>query len=173
MASIVTRPLREEHEQMRPRLEVLRRAADAVGRVPVAQLAEFLDPAIAFLEADLLPHAAAESRVLYPVVSRLMRSPLAARAMGDDQREIARLAGELGMLRGCLWLEHPGDLDDLRGILCTLHTLALLHCSKEEDVLVPLLEQALKEEDARELFAAMEAAVDEARFSAVVSRARA
>ena len=168
MPSILTRPLREEHQQMRPRLEVLRRAADAVGHVPSGELAALVDPAIAFVESDLLPHSSAETLVLYPVISKLTGSTRAAESIGDDHREIARLSGDLAVLRARLWLERPGDLDILRSVLYGLHSLALLHCSKEQDVLVPLLEEALREEDARELFAAMDAAVAEARITAVV-----
>ncbi len=165
MAMILTRPLREEHQQLRPRLEVLKRAADAIGQAPAGQLAEFLDPAIAFLQGRLLPHARAEDEILYPVVTRLLGSRHLVEAMRHDHREMARLAGDLVTIRGRLWREDPRDLDALSGILHSLYTLVLLHCAKEEDLLTPVLEEGLLQQDAAALFAEMDAAVEQARLA--------
>lgn len=163
MANILTRPLREEHQQIRPRLEVLKRAARAVGTSHEADLPAALDPAIAFLESELLPHMDAENRILFPVISRILGSPHAVEGMVHDHREIARQAREVERLRQRLGLDDPADRDELRSVLSTLHTLVVLHCAKEEDVLVPVLENGLLQQDAAALFAEMEAAVAAAR----------
>lgn len=164
MANILTRPLREEHQHLRPRLEILERAARGVTASQGPELTALLDPAVAFLEGYLLPHMQAENRILFPVVSRLLGSPHAVEAMVHDHREIARQAHEVERLRARLGEDDPADRDELRLALRTLHTLVLLHCAKEEDVLVPILENGLLQQDAAALFAELEAATAAARL---------
>lgn len=99
----LTQPLRDEHKELLPHVELLRTVADAIGAAPFASLRRSIDEAYAFLTHRLLPHAQAEERALYPVVGRLMGAPEATATMSRDHVEIGRLIEELGSL-GRTWL---------------------------------------------------------------------
>ena len=60
----LTQPLRDEHQELLPHIELLRTVADAIGDVPVVSLRQSVDEAYAFLTHPLLPHAQAEARAL-------------------------------------------------------------------------------------------------------------
>src|SRR5581483_11758910 len=95
----LTQPLRDEHKELLPHIELLRTAADAIGAAEGALLQRSIGEAYTFLTHHLIPHAQAEERALYPVVGRLMGAPEATATMSRDHVEIGRLTGELGSLR--------------------------------------------------------------------------
>src|SRR5438309_5042861 len=97
--SALTHPLREEHRQLLPHIEMLRTIANATGEMPLEVFRDDLDTACVFLESQLLSHAQAEERALYPVVARLLGAPEATATMVRDHEEIALLARELDALR--------------------------------------------------------------------------
>jgi iron-sulfur cluster repair protein YtfE (RIC family) len=86
----LTQPLRDEHRELLPHIELLRTVADAIGEVPIVSLRQGVDEAYIFLTSHLLPHAQAEERALYPVVGRLMGAPEVTATMSRDHIEIAR-----------------------------------------------------------------------------------
>lgn len=152
-------PLHEEHQELRPHIEQLREAADAVGG-PWSDVAPLVDDALGFLQHHLAPHADAEDAALYPVVQRVMRSPLATATMSRDHLEVHDLTARLRAAR-----ETVGDGDpdpsserELRRLLYGLHALVSVHFAKEEEVYVPLLEASLSPEQAAQMFSAMQAA---------------
>jgi iron-sulfur cluster repair protein YtfE (RIC family) len=78
-----------------------------------------------------------------------------------------RLTDELGTLR-----VHPSQLTvtsiqaaALRRVLYGLYAVIKLHLAKEEEIYLPLLDSKLTAEEAKAMFAAMEAAYDKARAS--------
>ena len=164
----VTQPLREEHRELYPHVEELRVVADKVGKVPVEALRHDVDSAYTFLAHHLIPHAYAEDHALYPVVDRLMGSSRATATMSRDHVEVGRLTDELGELRGKLTsgpLSEP-LATDLRRVLYGLYALVKVHFAKEEEVYLPLLDAHLTTTEARDLFAAMEAAARGAKAQA-------
>ena len=153
-------PLREEHQHLRPHIEQLRSAADAVGDIPTEQLRREVDAAYEFLSHHLIPHAQREDRVLYPTVQRAMGAAEATATMSRDHVEVGRLTEELGAARSRL---AEAELDaakakDLRRILYGLYALVHVHFAKEEEIYLPLLDERLTADEAHELFEEMEAA---------------
>jgi iron-sulfur cluster repair protein YtfE (RIC family) len=69
-----TQPLRDEHHELLPSIERIRRVADAVGLVPAEVLRMRIAEIHVFLNEELLPHARAEDASLYPAVGRIMGS---------------------------------------------------------------------------------------------------
>lgn len=163
----VTQPLREEHQHLLPHIERLREAADAVGDLPAATLRRRLDAAYEFLAHQLIPHAEAEDRALYPVVGRILGAREATATMSRDHLEVGRLTQELAALMAKLSddIVRPEVTRDLRRVLYGLHALVKVHFAKEEEVYLPLLDARLSPEEARHLFEAMERAAREVKGS--------
>src|SRR5215471_15445924 len=92
-------PLREEHKELIPQIEMLREVADTIGTVPMHALMQHVSDVSMFLAHHLIPHAQAEEKALYPVVGRFMNAPMATATMSRDHTEIARLTGELTSLQ--------------------------------------------------------------------------
>ena len=164
MAS-VTQPLRDEHKELYPQVETLRLAGDAVYESLTTSAHAKIEEAYHFLTHQLLPHAQAEEKALYPAVQKAMGSPQATITMSRDHIEVERLTAELGALR-----VHPSQLSitsiqamALRRVLYGLYALVKLHFAKEEEVYLPLLDAKLTAEEAREMFEKMEAAAREAK----------
>ncbi len=87
------------------------------------------DAVIAYLDGELLPHAAAEETALYPAGDTGITAML-VRAMRDEHRN---LAGRVGELRA--------TTDPLEATTGATAILALFesHLSKENDLLIPAL----------------------------------
>lgn len=161
----LTQPLREEHRELLPHLTQIQEIADAVGTAPIASLRQGIDEINWFLTHQLLPHAQAEERALYPVVGRLMGAPEATATMSRDHAEIKRLAEQLGELRSHMGNERLGlsQAQELRRVLYGLATLVAVHFAKEEEVYLPLLDSRLSQEEAKSLFEGMERAARRAK----------
>jgi len=156
----ITQPLREEHRELLPEIERIRRVADAVGLVPAAVLSERVQEIRTFLSHELIPHARAEDVVMYPVVARVMGAPEATATMRHDHVEVAGLAEELAALEPELSAPtFPLEVEQaLRRILYGLYALVKVHFVEEEEIYLPLLDERLEADEAREMFHAMEAA---------------
>ena len=162
----VTQPLRDEHKDLWPHVEVLRATADAVGETPVEALERSVDEVYDFLARHLIPHAQAEDRALYPVVQKIMGAPEATATMSRDHVEVGRLTEELGTLRAQLAGVASITVSQakaLRRVLYGLYALVKLHFAKEEEVYLPLLDARLNAAEAQAMFEAMEEAAREAK----------
>lgn len=158
----VTQPLREEHKTLLPHIESLRAAGDAIRDDEITPATrKTIEKAYEFLTRHLIPHARAEDRELYPVVQRVMGSPAATATMSRDHVEVHSLTLELkeyvrvlgsGKFMG-------NQANELRRVLYGLYTLVKIHFIKEEEIYLPLLDTHLSEQEAREMFDAMEAFV--------------
>src|SRR5450759_323361 len=95
----LTQPLREEHKELMPHIEMLRTVADAIGTMPIDTLRQHVYDVYMFLKHHLIPHAQAEEWALYPTVGRLMSAPAVTATMSRDHVEIGRLTAELASLR--------------------------------------------------------------------------
>lgn len=161
----LTQPLRDEHKELLPQVEVLRSVADSIGEVSLDSLRRGIDQAHEFLAHHLIPHAEAEDRALYPVVGRVMGAPAATATMSRDHVEVGRLTAELASLRSELAgaILSAEEAASLRGVLYGLYALVKLHFAKEEEIYLPILDARLTPDEAHEMFEAMEAAAHEAR----------
>jgi len=152
--SDVTEPLREEHQLLLPRIEKLRVVADGVGEFSPDHLQRSIDEVYDFLAHSLIPHAAAEEAVLYPAVGKALGTAQATTTMSRDHVEISRLTEQLRVLRSRIF---QPDFDrvtakELRRVLYGLYRVVKLHCAKEEEIYLPILDDHLSEGDAHELF---------------------
>lgn len=155
--SLLTQPLREEHDRLVPDIVGIRMVADMVGEVSLPVLRVALGDVYEFLTNRLLPHAMAEDRVVYPAVGKLIGAPQATATMRREHVEVARLAEELEAIR--MELDGPviTSLQEraLRRVLYGLYALLRAHLAEEDDVYLPILETGLSQEEAREMFEAM------------------
>jgi hypothetical protein len=55
----LTQPLRDEHKELLPQIDLLRTAADSVGDAPISVLWQQVDVVYDFLTHPLIPHAQA------------------------------------------------------------------------------------------------------------------
>ncbi len=165
--STLTQPLRDEHKELFPHIEQLRKVADMIGDVPAPTLVPAIDEVYDFLAHHLIPHAQAEDRALYPVVGQVMGAPEAPDTMRRDHVEVGQLVQELRSIRAQLSTDDLTDAQAkaLRRVLYGLYTLVKVHFAKEEEVYLPILDARLGLEAAREMFEAMEAAAHEAKLS--------
>ncbi len=160
----ITQPLRDEHKELLPQVEILKAAADQVSEVLSERAWQDLGEAYEFLAYHLIPHAYAEDQALYPVVQKVMGASQATATMSRDHVEVGRLTEEL---KTRLPLG-PGRLSEsqvsgLRRVLYGLYTLLKLHFAKEEEIYLPLLDARLTPAEASQMFEAMEAAAGEAK----------
>jgi iron-sulfur cluster repair protein YtfE (RIC family) len=161
----LTQPLRDEHKELIPHIELLRTVADSVGEAPIESLLQGVDEVYTFLIHHLIPHAQAEDRALYPVVGKILGAPEATATMSRDHVEVGRLTEELRSLRSHLSeaaISQP-QLKALRRVLYGLYALVKVHFAKEEEVYLPILDARLTPEEAQGMFEAMEQAAKEAK----------
>lgn len=154
----LTEHIHTEHENLRPHIESVRIAADAVGEVPPEILRELTDSVLGFLLRELIPHAHREEEVLYTAVEQVMGAPGATTTMTLDHVEISRLVDELGTIHAMLVAEHSLEESterDLRRVLYGVYALARLHFAKEEEVYSRLLDMRLTPEDEERLLREM------------------
>jgi iron-sulfur cluster repair protein YtfE (RIC family) len=156
-----TQPLRDEHAKLLIHIESLRRAGDALTEGMLSyEVQQKMDEAYEFLISMLLPHAEAEEKVLYPVIQKVMGSPLATDTMIHDHKEIASLTQQLVMQRSQILspVLSKEASNSLRRVLYGLYTLVKMHFVKEEEIYLPLLDLHLKDDEAASLFADLEEA---------------
>lgn len=164
----ITEPLREEHRDLLPKIERIRRVADSIGLVPVEVLRERIAEVQSFLVHELIPHARAEDAELYPVVARLMGAPEATATMRHDHVEVAGFVEELEAVEPELSAPSlPLEVEHaLRRILYGLYALVKVHMVEEEEIYLPLLDAGLSEAEATSMFAAMHAAAEREKAKA-------
>jgi soluble P-type ATPase len=129
------RGFQEEHVRLRPRLELIREVAGALGQGDPRGQLERVREVHAFLTRDLLPHEHAEETRLYPAMTRLLHDPEATATMSRAHAEIERLVRRLGRHLDLAGPEgfSPDHLDDLRACLYGLHAVLTLHFAQEEE----------------------------------------
>jgi iron-sulfur cluster repair protein YtfE (RIC family) len=163
----LTQPLRDEHKELLPHIELLRTVADSIGTAPRESVQQGVEETYQFLIHHLIPHAQGEERALYPIVGRLMGAPEATATMSRDHVEVGRLTEELGSLRSHLDGASVGasQVQALRRVLYGLYAIVRVHFAKEEEVYLPILDARLTAEEASRMFEAMERAAQEAKSS--------
>ncbi len=161
----LTQPLRNEHKELMPQVTTLRLAGDAIHEVLTSSDRELIDKAYTFLTHHLIPHAQAEEKALYPVVRKVMGTEEGTATMSRDHVEVEKLTRDLGLLRSKITgiKINVKQANALRSLLYGLYAIVKVHFAKEEEVYLPLLDARLRPEEAQVMFAAMEAAAQEAK----------
>ena len=163
----LTQPLHDEHKELFPHVERIREVAEKVCDGPIGEIRSGVEESYEFLVHHLVAHAQAEDEALYPVVQKVLGSPLATKTMSRDHIEIGRYIEELATLKKELngkALMAP-QAQALQRVLYGLYALLKLHFAKEEEVYLPILDQRLSAEAAREMFENMEAAAQRAKYA--------
>ena len=164
----LTQPLRDEHKELFPHIDRIRQVAETIGEAPIADIRDGIEEVYDFLSNHLKPHAEAEEAALYPVVQKVLGSPDATKTMSRDHVEVGFYIKELESLRNGLTGETltTVQVKSLQRVLYGVYGLVKVHFAKEEEVYLPILDQRLTPESAREMFEAMEAAAHAARHAA-------
>lgn len=152
--SKLTDHIHAEHANLKPHIESIRVAADAVGEVPAEILKELTDSVLGFLLRELVPHSHREEEVLYTAVEEIMNAPGATATMTLDHVEIRKLVDELGGLHATLVAEHVLSTSaerELRRVLYGVYALVGLHFAKEEEVYSRLFDMRLTARDEERL----------------------
>lgn len=160
---LLTQPLHDEHKELIPHIERILEVAESIPEAPVEKISEGVQEVYEFLAYHLIPHAQAEDAALYPVVQQAMGSPKATRTMRRDHVEIGFYIEQLDGLRQDL--SHR-NFKALQRVLYGLYALIKVHFAKEEEIYLPILEDELTPEQAREMFEAMERAAGQAKLAA-------
>lgn len=155
--TLPTEPLRAEHRDLLPHLRALDAAADELDRWDRDEAVHVLGDILGFLRDHLVPHATAEEAVLYPAVEDAMAAPGATATMRADHAEIVARIDRLADAAGAVEQRWPDAalVRDLAHQLVGLSAILQLHFRKEEEVLLPVLDERLGTEDASDLFARM------------------
>lgn len=152
-----TEPLRAEHRDLLPHLLRLETVASELDGLEHEAAARSLFDVLEFLRGHLVPHATAEEAILYPAVEEAMAAPGATATMRADHAEILaridRLARAAAEIDG-RWPD-AGLARDVAFQLVGLAAILRLHFQKEEEVLLPILDERLDAGAATSLFARM------------------
>ena len=157
----LTQPLRDEHKELIPHIEKILDVADSIPDAPLEAMRARVEEVYEFLAYHLIPHAQAEDAALYPAVQKALGSQDATRTMSRDHVEVGRYVEELAELQRDL---SARDFKTLQRLLYGVYALVKVHFAKEEEVYLPILEEWLTAEEAKEMFEAMERAAVQAKY---------
>ena len=134
--------------------------ADSIPEASLEQIRDGVKDVYEFLAYHLVPHAQAEDVALYPIVQKVLGSPDATRTMSRDHVEVERYIEELAELWKGLSSQ---NYKELQRVLYGLYALVKVHFAKEEEVYLPILEERLSPDEAKEMFEEMENAAGHAK----------
>jgi hemerythrin-like domain-containing protein len=142
-AAVERRIIEQEHRELAHSIARIEEVAELVGTLGVNDLTHALETLVARLRAGLLGHADWEDAWLYPHLDGLAGTPWATRMMRFEHRQIAALVDRVEAdARRLRERSGPNSLAEVRGHLCSLHTLVTSHVERENHFLIPLLDVA-------------------------------
>jgi heavy metal translocating P-type ATPase len=127
---------RADHAALRPDIEAVRAAADAVGVAPTEQALAMARQVHRILIEEVEPHEEAEDAELYPVLARILGGTDPTGTMSRAHIEIAHLIRRLGRLLDDLAAAEAAEDDDLielRRLLYGLYAILNLHFAQEDE----------------------------------------
>jgi hypothetical protein len=127
------RDFHAEHEQILRDVEWMRMMAGRVPSLSLEQRQELIEGTIERLRRIGL-HTAAEERLFYPVLSRLLGTPRIGDAMVADHQYVRARMQYLAEI-------DPASTAALQAILYGLHGVITTHIEKVDGVLAPLIDQ--------------------------------
>lgn len=128
--------IRAEHRGLMAGVADLGRLAGVAGTLDLARLNLELQATVSFLQDELLPHAAAEERLVYPAVEGVLRARGGTtNSMALDHRRIEALATDLAQAAAA----RNADRMDVARLLQALSAVVSLHFDKEEEDYLPQL----------------------------------
>lgn len=148
-----TETLRSEHARLRRDAAHLPRVAADLADWTAPDTPDQLQHVRGFLIGHLLPHAASEEAVLYPLLDKVMGAEQATATMVADHAEIHERSDAVDALVVAVGQgpPSPAEAEALREHLYGLWAVVRLHFDKEEEILFPLLDDRLSPADVRTL----------------------
>ena len=158
--AMTVRRLHDDHTTLRPAVDALRATAEKVDTASIAEIRHAVEADRIYLQAELLPHIAAEEEVLYPALRTAMGSVTATVGMEHDHAQIRAYAAEIAAIDGDL-----ADVTELSAELASrvrrtfygLYAVMRNHFDKEEAHYHPFLQRTLTTERQAQLAAALDA----------------
>lgn len=144
--TISTPELHEAHRALIPHVKSLRTTADLVGSVSRDQLRSRCQDALDFLVFQLIPRLRLEGEVLFPEIDRALGSTALTSVMRRDHYEVHQLTNEVLEVNEHLIGKEifTDDLERrLRRALYGLFTVLEVHFQKQEELLLPILQDHL------------------------------
>ena len=132
-----TQPFLDEHAQLRDHVEHFLVAARELPTVDRDDRIETVERIVAFLADVLLPHCAAEERVLYPAAARLLCEEDGSDTVAGDRAKVRDLLAQLSQA-------DPDDSGALQEPLYALYAILSAHFWREEELYLKLA--ALRDE---------------------------
>jgi soluble P-type ATPase len=134
--------LREEHDELMPKLDSIRDTADLFDASDPVETMSALAQVRSLLVDEILPHEAEDERVIYPQVSAVLPGDDPMAVMSRTHREIFHLVDVFERQVADLpeTGPEPADLSDLRRTLYSLHAILRLHFDQEEELYFTLQE---------------------------------
>jgi iron-sulfur cluster repair protein YtfE (RIC family) len=127
-----TKTFLDLHAELRAHVERLPVAAHQLADLAVDERIELIERIVAFLAEILLPHAAAEERVLYPRAARLLARPDDSADVALDEAAVRERIAEFAAA-------DVRDTGRLQELLYGLYVLLSAHLWREEQVYLELL----------------------------------
>jgi hemerythrin superfamily protein len=138
-----TKPFLELHAELRNHVEHFPVAAHELPALDVEERIEVIERVVAFLAEILLPHAAAEERLLYPRAARLLAKPDDSSSVALDEAAERERIAEFAAA-------DPDDTGRLQELLYGTYAVLTAHLWREEQLYVELM-SCEREADAAEL----------------------
>jgi heavy metal translocating P-type ATPase len=142
ISSELSARLREEHDELMPKLDSIRDTADLFDASDPVETMSALAQVRSLLVDEILPHEADDERVIYPQVSAVLPGDDPMAVMSRTHREIFHLVDVFERQVADLpeTGPEPADLSDLRRTLYSLHAILRLHFDQEEELYFTLRE---------------------------------
>ncbi len=135
---------RNHHKGIAAELEAMEKTVEALTARNMKSKAGDLGHIVHFLLDDLTPHAQAEEGVLYPPAEGLIKQHGKATAPLElEHRTLEALISEFHDLAESLPVADEQALRRLQQVTRQISFLVRLHIEKEEQIVLPLLEQYL------------------------------
>jgi hemerythrin superfamily protein len=132
-----TKPFLDEHAQLRDHVEHFLVVARELPSVDRHDRIEMVERIVVFLAEMLLPHCAAEERVLYPAAAQLLDEEDSSDTVASDRAKIRELLAQLSDA-------DPDDPGALQEPLYALYAILSAHFWREEELYLKLA--ALRDE---------------------------
>ena len=139
----LARRFSSEHALLRPDVEAVRAAADAIGVEPATTAVQEARRVCRLLLDEVVPHELAEDAELYPVLARALGGTDPTGTMSRAHSEIVHQTRRLDRLLEELGQADPDaeDLVELRRSLYSLYAILRLHFAQEEESYLSLADQ--------------------------------
>jgi iron-sulfur cluster repair protein YtfE (RIC family) len=131
-----------EHLELRPGINRIHDVAVAVGSLAAPDLSIAVLDVLDWVDRVLEPHAAWENTRLYPEFDRHAGTAWATKMMVYEHHQIREIARRIAHDRTLLHREPSREQTaELRGHLFALEALIRAHIEREEQFLIPLLDE--------------------------------